>query len=69
MSHLLSLKYKFIYYHFCVMLSMRPMNICNVLVNYDEIIIQRSLVFNICSKYPISRILEKDIKIFVKKTI
>ena len=36
---------KFIYYHSCVIFTMKSMSICNDSVNYNYIIIQWSLVF------------------------
>ena len=45
------------------MFVIKLMNICNDHVNYDEIIIQRSLVFKHVLNIPIRRIFEKDIEL------
>ena len=39
------IKIKFIHYHSRMMFAMKSMSIYNILVNYDKIIIQRSLGF------------------------
>ena len=61
------LKYTFIHCHSCVMFAMKSMNIYNDQVNYDEIIIQWSLVFKLLN-IPIRGIFEKYIKLSKKNS-
>ena len=46
---------KSIYCHYCVICVMKSKSICSDLINYDDITIQRSLVFKKNSKHSYSR--------------